>query len=111
MRGLSRVLKISAVESRIERRLILEGKLFAPWATDLGTAFEKSRANLQNREPVIDLKNLTAISQEGEYVLLELMNESVKFRCGVFYQTRLAATRPQNAGTVRRRALHRGFHD
>jgi hypothetical protein len=52
----------------------------------LGTAFEKSRANLQNREPVIDLKNLTAISQEGEYVLLELINERVKFRCGVFTQ-------------------------
>ena len=33
MRGLSRVLKISAVESRIERRLILEGKLLAPWVS------------------------------------------------------------------------------
>jgi hypothetical protein len=52
--------------------LILEGKLFAPWITDLGTAFEKFRANFQNREPVIGLKNLTAISQEGEYVLLEV---------------------------------------
>ena len=33
MRGLSRVLKISVVESRSERRLILEGKLFAPWVS------------------------------------------------------------------------------
>jgi hypothetical protein len=33
---------------------------------------------------VIDLKNLTAISREGENVLLELMNEKVKFRCGMF---------------------------
>ena len=42
------------------------------------TAYEKARADLQNF--VIDLKNLTAISQD---VLLELMNERVNFRCGV----------------------------
>jgi hypothetical protein len=35
-------------------------------------------------ELVNDLKNLTAISQETEDVLLELMNKRVKFRCGVF---------------------------
>ena len=84
MRGLSRVLKISVVESRIERRLILEGKLFARWVTDFGTAFEKSRADLQNRQLVNDLKNVTVVSQEGENALLELMNERLKFRCGVF---------------------------
>jgi len=78
------VLKISVVESRSRRRLVMECKLIASWAAKLRTACEKSRANLQNREPVIDLKNLTAISQEGESVLLELMNERVKFRCGVF---------------------------
>jgi hypothetical protein len=78
------VLKISGVESRSERRLILEGKLLAPWVTELRTACEKARAGLQNRELVIDLKNLTAISQEGENVLLELMNERLTFRCGVF---------------------------
>jgi hypothetical protein len=50
--------------------LIKEGGLLAPWVTELRTACEKSRANLQNRELVIDLKNLTAISQEGENVLL-----------------------------------------
>jgi hypothetical protein len=37
---------------------------------------------------------VTAISQEGENVLLELMNERVKFRCGVFYETRFEPTRP-----------------
>ena len=31
------------------------------------------------------MKNLITVSQEGENVLLELMNEGVKFRCcGVF---------------------------
>ena len=40
----SRVLKISGVESRSERRLILEGKLLAPWVTQLRTACEKATA-------------------------------------------------------------------
>jgi anti-anti-sigma regulatory factor len=59
-------------ERRSERRLILEGKLLAPWVTELRTACEKARGDLQNRELVIDLKNVTAISSEGENVLLEL---------------------------------------
>ena len=75
MRGLSRVLKISVVESRSKRRLILEGKLLAPWVTELRTACEKARADLQNRQLVNDLKNVTVVSQEGENALLELMNE------------------------------------
>ena len=64
--------------------MILDGKLLAPWVTELRTACEKAGADVQNL--VIDLKNLTAISQEGEDVPLELMSERVKFRCGVFTQ-------------------------
>jgi hypothetical protein len=79
------VLKISQLESRHERRLVLEGKLIPPWTTELQSACEKARENLEGREFVVDLKNLTVISQEGEDLLAELMNEGVKFRgCGVY---------------------------
>lgn len=79
------MLKISVIESPSERRLILEGKLIAPWVIELRTAFEKARATLQDREFVIELKNLTGISEEGESILLELMNARVTFRgAGVF---------------------------
>ena len=53
-------------------------------------------------ELVNDLKNLTAISQETEDLLLELMNERVKFRCGRVYQTRLEPTLPQNTRNRKR---------
>ncbi len=77
--------KISLLESRTQRRLVLEGKLVAPWVAELRTAYEKARANLQERELVIDMRHITTISQEGENVLLQLMNEGIKFRChGVF---------------------------
>ena len=77
--------KVSVVESRNQRRLVLEGKLIAPWAEELRTACEVARSDLDGRELVVEVKNLTAINQAGENVLLELMQQGVKFRsCGIF---------------------------
>lgn len=79
------MLKISVTDSRRQRRLILEGKLIAPWAAELKAACDKARADLDGRAFIVDVKHLTAISREGENVLLELMNDGVKFRSyGVF---------------------------
>ena len=73
------------MEAHNERRLVLEGKLITPWTEELRSACEKAKANLEGRQLVVDLKNLTVISQEGENLLVALMNEGVKFRCcGVF---------------------------
>ena len=79
------MLKISLIENRACCLLVLEGKLIAPWTVELKTACEKTRAELRGRELVVDLKHITAISQEGENVLCELMTERVKLRGrGVF---------------------------
>lgn len=74
------MLKISVIDNQAQRRLILEGKLISPWTTELRTFCEKLRADLDERELVINIRHLTAISQEGENLLLELMKEGVKFR-------------------------------
>jgi hypothetical protein len=79
------MLKISIVENRSQIRLVLEGKLVAPWAGELRPACEKAKSGLGDRELVVEVKDLTAINQAGENVLLELMKEGVKFRgSGVF---------------------------
>jgi hypothetical protein len=79
------MLRISMIESNRHCRLVLEGKLIAPWAGELKGACERARADLRGRELIVDMRNLIAISQEGENVLLELMNEGVKLRAyGVF---------------------------
>lgn len=81
------MLRISTVEADEERRLVLEGKLIPPWTTELRSTWEKARENLEGRDLVVDLKNLTVISQEGENLLAALMKEGAKFRCrGVFAQ-------------------------
>jgi hypothetical protein len=79
------MLKISMVESPSQCRLVLEGKLTHPWASELRNECSRTRGDLHGRELIVDIKNLMAISQEGENVLVELMNGGVRIRgCGVF---------------------------
>ena len=79
------MLKISIIEGHTERRLIVEGKLVGPWVAELRSACGNGNSDLFGRKLVIDLRHVTAISQEGENVLLGLIQKGVKFRChGVF---------------------------
>jgi hypothetical protein len=79
------VLKISVSANDGERRLVVEGKLVGPWVSELRTACDKAREDVQNDKLIIHLKNLTAISAEAETVLVELMNERATVRAsGVF---------------------------
>jgi hypothetical protein len=73
------MLRISLVDNRTRCLLVLEGKLIAPWTSELRSACEKARADLNGRDLVVEMKHITTISQEGENVILELINEGVKF--------------------------------
>ena len=97
------MLKISIIEGRKQRRLVVEGKLVAPWSNELKAACERAGSGLHGRELVVDLKNLTTISQQGENLLLELMKQGVRFRgCGVFTNEILK----QVARRLRRNGAH-----
>ena len=79
------MLRISTTDTANQRRLIVEGKLIAPWTRELRVAYDNAKTKLESRELVIDLKNLTIISQEGEDLVTQMMNEGVKFHCsGLF---------------------------
>jgi hypothetical protein len=96
------MLKISIIEGHAERRLIVEGKLVGPWVAELRTACENVNTGLPGRKLVIDMRHLTAISQEAENVLLELVQKGVKFRCcGVFAKHVLKQVARRANGTPR----------
>lgn len=78
------MLKISMIESPRRCRLVLEGGLVEPWVAELLGEYAKAKEHLAGRELVIDLTNLTAVSEAGEDVLLELMEDGARFQCGVF---------------------------
>ena len=95
------MLKISILDTPDQRRLILEGKLVAPWAAELTNECRKTAAQLRGRELVIELRNVTCISEDGKQVLLELMKQGVRFRAsGVFTKHVMK----QLACTIRRNA-------
>jgi hypothetical protein len=79
------MLKISTIESPSHCRLVVEGKLIAPWAAELKGACERARVELRGRKLIVDIRNLPSIDHDGEAILLELMNDGVVVRgCGLF---------------------------
>jgi len=75
------MLKISTIDTRSERRLVVEGKLVEPWTAELKKSWDTANFDLKGRKLVVDLSNTTTISREGEDALLELMHEGAKFSC------------------------------
>ena len=87
------MLKISVVESPRRRQLVVEGKLIEPWAAELAKEWEEAKADLNGRDLIVDLRSVTAVGPEGENVLLQLMREKVKLRCGVFVKDVISGLR------------------
>jgi anti-anti-sigma regulatory factor len=97
------MLKVSVVEGRKRRWLVVEGRLVAPWSDELRAACERAASGLDGRELVIDLKNLTTISEQGADLLLKLRQQGLKCRgCGVFTKEILK----QVARRLRRNGAH-----
>ena len=73
--------KISIVEERSQRRLMLEGKLIRPWTEEVTSAWQTAGEDLQGRKLIVDLTNVTYISADGETTLIKLMRDGAKFSC------------------------------
>jgi hypothetical protein len=73
--------RISTIDTDHERRLIVEGTLVQPWVAELRRTWTDAGNSLEGRTLVIDLRNATVISREGEREIFELMKEGAKFSC------------------------------
>ncbi len=73
--------KISVVDTDVQRRLVLEGKLVPPWTTEVERAWRSAGEQLKGRKLVIDLADVTVISSDGESMLLKLMRDGARFSC------------------------------
>jgi anti-anti-sigma regulatory factor len=76
------MLRISTIDTRFQRRLVLEGKLVEPWLGELREVCRNSSQTLEGRKLVIDLTDVTVISSEAESILSDLMQQGAKFSCG-----------------------------
>jgi len=72
------------VETKAQRKLVLEGKLIAPWTQDVESAWHNAQEHPDGRKLIVDLRNVTLIGRDGENTLLHLMRGGASFRgCGV----------------------------
>jgi hypothetical protein len=74
--------RISIADTPSRRTLIVEGTLVGPWVAELGRTWRNAGQDLETRTLLIDLRNLTAISREGEDAIFDLMKKGAKFTCG-----------------------------
>lgn len=78
------MLKITTVDAPNQRKLVLEGMLVEPWLQEFRRVWEDARQSNETRKLIIDLKNVTVISQEGRDTLSQIMSEGVQITgCGV----------------------------
>ena len=76
--------RLSMLDTNYQRKLVLEGKLVAPWTEEVETAWRHAQKHLEGRKLIVDLSNVTLIGRDGENTLLNLMRDGAKFRgCGV----------------------------
>jgi hypothetical protein len=75
------MLKITAIDREGQRTLVLEGRLADPWLSDLELTWKTAREMRDGRSLLIDLKDVTSISERGEVVLRQMMVEGAKFNC------------------------------
>src|SRR3981081_1616385 len=73
--------KISVVDTRSQRKLVVEGTLIAAWGAELRTSWRNACQDRGGRKLIVDLRNLTTISREGEDAIFDLVKEGATFSC------------------------------
>jgi hypothetical protein len=79
------MLKITMIDSGVQRKLTLEGGIVEPWAAELNRAWERACDSLGGRKLAVDLTGVTVISREGTHVLHEMKIHGVEFICRGVY--------------------------
>ena len=73
--------RISIIDTPAQRKLVVEGRLSAPWVDELRTTWRNASRDLEGRKLVIDLSSLTVLSREGEDAIFDLIKQGAKFSC------------------------------
>ena len=81
------MLRITIIESSVEQRWVLQGRLVEPWVSELRSSWAKSRSRQDNRRCVVDLSEVTLIGKSGEKVLRAIRRAGAELvACGVYME-------------------------
>jgi anti-anti-sigma regulatory factor len=79
------MLKITTIDTEAQRKLVLDGRIVEPWASELSTAWQQARDSLGTRRLIVDLTGVTVISHAGVRVLLDMKSHGAEFVCRGVY--------------------------
>jgi hypothetical protein len=74
-----RMLRVTILESPLEQKFVVEGKLSQPWVPELELAWERTRDARRGRRCVVDLSGATVIDRSGRRLLMAMCGEGVRF--------------------------------
>jgi len=72
------MLKITTVDDGAGQRLVVEGKLVAPWVSELESAWNHARQANRGCTIVVDLSGTTAIDPTGQAALMAMIYEGAR---------------------------------
>ena len=79
------MLKITTIDTEVQRKLILAGGIIDPWVAELNKSWEHACESLGERKLVVDLTGVTVISGDGRHVLNNMQNHGAEFICRGVY--------------------------
>jgi ABC-type transporter Mla MlaB component len=71
-------MRITVLDDQADQRLMVEGKLAAPWVAELESTWEQVRQEARNRPILIDLTGVTRIDRKGEAALVAMVAEGAR---------------------------------
>ena len=102
-----KMFRISTVDTKRERRLVVEGTLVQPWVPELRRSWGDAGESLDGRQLVIDLTNATFIDADGEAAIFDLMKEGAKFCCSDVFTKHVLKQLAHKCNTRLSRILNR----
>ncbi len=75
------MLKITPITEGSKTTLVLEGKLVGPWIDELEKTWDELRKNHPEHTLVLDLKDVTSVSDHGQQVLRQMKTSGTFFNC------------------------------
>ena len=70
--------KITTIDNQAQSVLLLEGSLVGPWLPELQRTWDETRQTHEGAILIVDLTNLTIVSQHGENILFQMMSEGAR---------------------------------
>jgi ABC-type transporter Mla MlaB component len=103
------MLKLTKIESTTEQRLILEGRLTAPWVADVSANWKELRQAHPERKLVVDLRGVTRVDRDGEDAIALMKREGARFLANslrVKYMLKNLRTKPAKRSHSRGEQAH-----